>query len=72
MDSKTVTFMNNSRNPVKMRNSSGKEELVLRGQTVTVLAGDAPKIAKRFGFIDLSKAVKNAEEKAESKKADGK
>ena len=55
---KTVTFINNSRNPRLMINSAGAKVLVQIGEPVEVSAAAAIKVAKIQGFVDAAKYLK--------------
>ena len=62
MAEKTVTFINNSQNPHRMKNAEGVIVSVQIGETIEVSAEDALKHAKIRGFVDTAKYVKPSSE----------
>ena len=62
MAAKTVTFINNSQNPHRMKNSEGVIVSVQIGEMVEVSAEDAKKHAQIRGFVDTAKYTKPSSE----------
>ena len=62
MADKTVTFVNNTKNPQRMRNADGEIVMVPIGSPVEVSAADAVKFKDVRGFVDASKYIKPSSE----------
>ncbi len=57
-EEKTIVLLNNSRNPLLVKNSAGDEVKVMRGEPVEVFESLAKKLMRFYGVVDASKFVR--------------